>query len=230
MNLVANPFMEQAWQLNPNLQALHPDDDDGMISAKDDAILRAMDVRYKECETTAHIEALAMAHETNEAKTKKQKWKGQERWQGRENEEMRVVNILHPNKFIFRLQRAGIDARKEYSQYARLWLYDNQVLDRVGIGAWVKDEATERVDLKTVSTLQDAGSPEWSVMRFNEWDVPTNEKYRGWRTALLHLIFANVITEEEAHRAFGKPIENEASEFYRQQLQTNRKRRLGLQV
>ena len=39
------------------------------------------------------------------------RWKGQERWQGRENIERRIVNILHPHDVMRKLQRAGVDAR-----------------------------------------------------------------------------------------------------------------------
>jgi hypothetical protein len=235
VNQIGNPaidsdVMGQAWRLNPNLTRLGPDDDDVMEAPQTDAMLAEADLRFDETQTTENLEALALKFEENVERSKRERWDGQERWQGRENEEMRLVNILHPNAFMRKLQAAGVDARIEFSKHARLWLNEHPRLGRIGITAWVKDEVSEALSLRTVTTLQDSGSPEWSVMRFNVYNVPTNEKYRGWRTALLHLIIANVITEEEADRAFGKPILNAASEFYRQQLQLNRQRRAGLQV
>jgi hypothetical protein len=65
-------------------------------------------------------------------------------------------------------------------------------------------------------------------MRFDDWNVPTVEKYRGWRTALLALMIERVITEEEVERAFGPTVLNEASLLYRQQLQFHRKIWKGL--
>jgi hypothetical protein len=101
---------------------------------------------------------------------------------------------------------------------------------RVGLNAWVKPELGTKAEhlgvwvMKTVTSLQDPLGPEWSVMRFNEYNVPTAEKYRGWRTALLALIIAGVLTEEQAHEAFGRP-HGIASEFYRQQLYLHRARK-----
>lgn len=155
-----------------------------------------------------------------------QRWKGQERWQGRENEAMRLVNIIHPHTFIDRLNRAGIRASLDAEmpgqvRHARIWLNSFSLIGRIGVNAWVDGEPT------TVTTLQYPYGPEWSIMRFDEKNVPTNEKYRGWRTTLLTLICTNVVTEEEAHRAFGKPIGMAAS-FYLEQLYEHRKIRLGL--
>ena len=95
------------------------------------------------------------------------------------------------------------------------------------MNAWVKDEATGMLIEKTVTSLQYPYSQEWSVMRFDQYNVPKKEKYRGWRTALLVLILADVITEKEAHRAFGAG-RGPASEFYQMQLQTHRNVRMGL--
>lgn len=177
------------------------------------------------------------------------RWKGQERWMGRENEEMRLVNILTPVGFFRKLQKAGVDARIEAPSYyvmdidhktgkpvtlkqerttGRMWLHDNSVGGRVGISAWVWDEKKGIRVRKCVASLQDGCGPEWSLMHFNEYDVPVTERYRGWRTALLMLITKGVITEAEADRAFGPPVLNKASELYREQLQDYRKLRVGL--
>jgi hypothetical protein len=61
-------------------------------------------------------------------------------------------------------------------------------------------------------------------MRFKEYDVPVDEKYRGWRTAMLHLILAGVLTEDEVNRAFGPVVDNDASWFYCQTLADFRRR------
>jgi hypothetical protein len=70
-----------------------------------------------------------------------------------------------------------------------------------------------------VGAMQCGYMPEFSIMNFNEHELPTTEKYRGWRgTVLLRLILGGYITEEDAHREFGKPIENSASRQYREKL------------
>jgi hypothetical protein len=76
-----------------------------------------------------------------------------------------------------------------------------------------------------ITYLQYPKGPEWSLMRFDEFNVPTSERYRGWRTALLRLIEEEVVTEEEVNRAFDEPVVNEASELYFQQLIEFRKTR-----
>lgn len=175
------------------------------------------------------IEAVLMKWEENYEASKPQRWKDQHRWQGRENEEMRLVRIMHPHSFMTSLRRAGVDARVEDDPYGRLWLNRWSRLGRVGISAWVKNEATGKREIQTVTTLQYPYGPEFSIMRFNQYNVPTEEKYRGWRTALLVLIQTDVITEREALKAFG-PAEGEAAHFYRQQTQAQRRVKLGLQV
>jgi hypothetical protein len=55
------------------------------------------------------------------------------------------------------------------------------------------------------------------VPRFDEYGVPKNAKYLGWRTALLSMIDLHVITAKEAHTAF--PLsEGPAGAWYREQL------------
>lgn len=155
--------------------------------------------------------------------TGRQRWPGQKRWQGKEAEEMRLVRIMHPYKFLQFLRRAGVDARPEEHKNARLWLNSWSKVGRIGVNARIFGE------VRTVTTLQYPYGPEYSLMRFNQYDVPTEERYRGWRTALLVLIVAQVVTEEEALKAFGPAI-GPASEFYREQLQINRRVRMGMQL
>jgi hypothetical protein len=68
-----------------------------------------------------------------------------------------------------------------------------------------------------VGTLQAPLGTEWMIMGFDEFGVPTSAKYIGWRTALMTMIRAGVITEAEAHEAF--PVgSGPAAEWYLQQL------------
>jgi hypothetical protein len=170
------------------------------------------------------------------------RWQGQERWMGRENEEMRLVNILHPHAIFQKFKNAGVDCSIEAAvdwvwdidhktgltvpaqrtrSTARFWLHDVVIRDRIGITGWVRSNGRRVV--KYITHLQHPLSPEWSLMRFDEFDVPTSERYRGWRTAVLRLIQEGVVTEDEVDRAFGPVTQNAASELYLEQLADFRK-------
>jgi hypothetical protein len=196
-----------------------------------------------------HVEDALMEYERNYVSRRQFQWEGQRRWIGRENEEMRLVRIVHPYHFIARLNRGGVRAeiKNDYSdRYAargiRIWLnpfigmvkYKNVETDDVrkvssgliGVNAWINDAAHGAIP-KTITSLQYPYGPEYSIMRFDEYNVPTKEKYRGWRTALLSLILAGVLTEAEADACFGK-ASGVASEFYREQLFAFRSHNIGL--
>lgn len=217
----------------------------------DIALLRRM-----ENDPQAWVDENLDIYETNRLKARAQYIAGQERWEGKEHEEQRMVNILHPSQVMRKLRAAGIDARDYEHPNARIWLNDWSRRGLVGVNAWMtpqemdqegyllelsyattqqsKDYLTEnfhaclahRKVRKTLTCLQEPYGPEWSIMRFNEYGVAVKEKYRGWRTAMLVLIAAEVLTEEEVDRAFGPPI-GEAATWYRHQLQCYRQIRLG---
>lgn len=213
-------------------------------------------LRRMENNPQAWVDENLELYESNRAKAKQQQLPGQDRWEGKEHEEQRLVNILHPSQIMRRLRQAGVDAREEEHPNARIWLNDWTSKGLVGVNAWVaprpmdqegyllelsyattqraKDILTanfhaclnHRKVVRTLTSLQDPYGPEWSVMRFNEYGVATREKFRGWRTAMLVLIAAEILTEEEVDRAFGPPL-GEAGAWYRYQLQCYRQIRLG---
>jgi hypothetical protein len=173
----------------------------------------------------------------------------QRRFMGKENEAMRLVNIMHPHKIFRRLRRAGVDARIEAPHFyvwmpddvtgrlislkrersvGRLWLHDDAIVGRVGISAWVWDAKTKKRERRMVTTLQWPYGPEWSLLHFDEFDVPVTEKYRGWRTAMMHLIEHDVLTEEEVNKAFGPVTLSPVSLIYREHLYRHRQKRMGL--
>ena len=200
-------------------------------------------------------EGLAL-HEANCEKARDQHLPEQERWQ---NERSRLVRIMHPSTVMRKLQRAGVDARDQESPRARIWLNDWSAAGLVGVNAWIAPQpmdeegyllalstatAQQQKDLitanwmacragrkvqRTLTSLQEPYGPEWSVMRFNSHGVATKEKYRGWRTAMLVLIVADILTEAEVEAAFG-PAEGEAAVWYKKQLQAWREIKLGLRV
>ena len=78
-----------------------------------------------------------------------------------------------------------------------------------------------------VATLQYPASTEWMIMGFDEFGVPTEPRFLGWRTALLTLIRRRIITEAEAHEAF--PVgSGPAASWYLEQLQIFRNTGMGM--
>jgi hypothetical protein len=187
-------------------------------------------------------------YEENYAGAASQRWHNQERFMGRENEEARLVNILHPHSFIRKLRRAGVDARIEAPHFyvwdidhktgkptqikkerteGRLWLHDDAVNGLLGISAWITNSKTGLRERKCVTSLQHPCGPEWSLMYFDEFDVPIKERYRGWRTSLLNLILRDVISEAEAVDAFGPVPLSDVSLVYRKTLYAHRMKKGG---
>jgi hypothetical protein len=213
-------------------------------------------LRRVENDPSAWVEENLELYEANCAKARQQQLPGQERWQGREEEQRRLVRIMHPSAIMRKLREAGVDARDDEHPRARIWLNEWSAAGLVGVNAWVApqemDEEGYLLELsratterqrelltenfhacregrrvrKTITSLQEPYGPEWSVMRFDERDIATKEKYRGWRTAMLVLIVAEILTAEEVDRAFGPPI-GEAGAWYRQQLQVHRQIKIG---
>lgn len=169
------------------------------------------------------LEKTQMLYELNEAASATNKWNGQERWQGKEAEEMRIGQIFNPLEFMQRLKKVIGNTRVFLNQFA--------VLNRVAL--LVKDDAPapliimpgmpepRKDGMVQVGTLQWPCSTEWMIMRFDEYGVPTTAKYLGWRTALLSMIQLGVITEKEAHKAFPLSL-GPAGNWYREQLQVIR--------
>lgn len=195
-------------------------------------------------------------YERNCEKSRQQQLPDQQRWEGKENEDARLVNILHPNQVMRRLRAAGVDAREQEHPNARIWLNDWSARGLVGVNAWVHPEPMDedgyllaigyagsqkqkelltgnflacregRRIQRTLTSLQEPYGPEWSVMRFTGHNVAHKEKFRGWRTAMLVLIVSGVLTEAEVDNAFG-PATGPAAAWYRAQLQSYRRVQLG---
>lgn len=192
-------------------------------------------------------EAIGIREEQNYINAESRRWREQKHFMGKENEAMRLVRILHPHSIFRRLRRAGVDARIEAPTFdvwmpddktgklvkvrkersiGRLWLHDDAIEGRVGVSAWVLENG-QRVR-RCVTTLQYPYGPEWSLLRFDEFDVPVGERFRGWRTAMLALILAGVLTEDEVNRAFGPVPLGPVSLLYRERLFHYRKKKMGL--
>lgn len=209
---------------------------DSMILAQHPRVLEAME-RLKDEVNTAKtpqeaIEKSCMLHELNERASKAQKWDGQERWEGEENEEMRYGLLLTPQQFHERLCRVIGESRILLSRHA---VKTHPEAKSARVGLYVENKSLivlpgmppTRDEFSRVGTLQWPLGTEWMIMNFNEYGVPTTAKYLGWRTALLTMIRVRVLTEKEAHKAF--PLgTGPAGAWYRQQLFEIRAERGGV--
>lgn len=229
--------MPEAGEVRSNLKSVECSYDEELPTP-----VVAEPLPYTDTSDPELIEAERKAWEENYRAHAAQRWPGQERWMGRENEEMRLVNILHPHAVFQKLQDAGVDCSIEPSvewvwdidhktgltvptqrtrNSSRFWLHDVVIKDRVGITGWVNRNGKRTAQY--VTYLQYPLGPEWSLMYFDEYDVPIHERYRGWRTGILRLIQEELVTEEQVDRAFGPVVHNAASELYLEQLDDFRK-------
>lgn len=186
-----------------------------------EALIRLQDEVRTAKTPQEQIEKMQMLHEMNERVARKNCWDGQGRWIGKENEEMRVVNILTWKQWLGRLEAEIGEGKVFVNRYAVnglcAVLVPNTEYNRKLV--WTPgqvSESQENDEYIGVATIQPV-SPEWMVMRFNEYGEPTSAKYKGWRTALLCLIAKGIISEKQAHKVF--PLgTGPAGDWYRQQL------------
>lgn len=66
-----------------------------------------------------------------------------------------------------------------------------------------------------VTTVQNGQMIEWTQMRTDEHNIPTNEKYKGWRAVLMTLIEREIISIEQGDAVFGKPTGERSNRWYR---------------
>lgn len=146
-------------------------------------------------------EELARFKEMNDATNEQYRWVRPEEYK---NEGARVGTIKHAASFIVALRAAGVKCwYRQHPQAGKLTLVI-QVGDMPAeVGCWV----------------QAGYMPELTIMRFDDNGIPTTEKYRGWRTALLQLILKGVITEKQAEETFGKTPTTPAFHRYNSTLQ-----------
>jgi len=172
------------------------------------------------------LEKSQMLHEMNERASQKNQWDGQGRWVGKDNEDMRLVNVMSPQQWLKRLEAVIGEGKIYINRFAVLKrvavLVPNTAMNQslillpgsLPLGPNGNDRETPFLQ---AATLQWPCGPEWMVMKLDEYGVPVRAKYLGWRTALLSLIEKKIITEKQAHIAF--PLgSGPAGDWYRQQL------------
>lgn len=149
-------------------------------------------------------ELASKLHEENVANSKNQKIVGDEFAADR------LGTVLDYRVFLQRLNKI-IPAR--YSSFAK-----NKML---GLQVWAA--TSHGGEWQFVCGAQPFIVPEFSTMYFNSHNVPTSEKYRGWRTVLLRLILSGFVTEDQVIKEFGQASGRDSGP-YRQTLHAYRNR------
>ena len=126
----------------------------------------------------------------------------------RKDSPARWGHVLHSSELLLRLQRI----------IPNLHVKDGRIGNDVSLFQVIGDE------IKYLVWTHQGNLPEYSIVVTNWQNRPIRE-IRGWRTVLLRLIKAGVITEEQALKHFGSPTNGEAARFYLQELAWHRNQR-----
>lgn len=149
-------------------------------------------------------EELARMKEGADEQAKEYQWVSPEEYR-REGD--RIGRIMHHVVFLNLLREAGVKCwYRGHPQPGKVTLVVQRVDLPAEVGCW----------------CQLGFAPELTIMRFDDHGVPTTEKYRGWRTALLQLILKGVITQKKAVEVFGKVPTTPAFHRYNSTLQNFR--------
>lgn len=143
-------------------------------------------------------EELAMRKEMNDASVNEYKWATEEEYA---DIQARIGRILHHSEFISRLRKIGV----------RCWFSEHPHLDKLTF--LVQRNADVMLKPEVLCFAQRGYAPEFTVMGFDDHGVPLAERYRGWRTVLLRLIMSKLVTEERAHKEFGR-VERRCGDRY----------------
>lgn len=148
-------------------------------------------------------EELARWREHNEGLAKEYQWVEPSEYA---DEGARIGTPLHSSEFLKKLRKAGVKCWYRMHPQPRKLTLIIQLGNEQVVGCWA----------------QLGFMPELSIMRFDEHQVPLDEKFRGWRTCLLQLILKSAITEKTADEIFGRPKTTEAFHRYNSTLQSFR--------
>ena len=189
-----------------------------------DGELASAPVSEREAEAAAaipHIERassetqenLAQMREANTDAVSGARWDRQEELSEARQDE-RTGRILHVHTFVQMLWRAGIVCvlTRVQTQGLRSLKGDAHASDRKAqyertmAGLVINSSRAMPLPAPRYATwVQIPAMLEYSVMRFDEHNLPTREKYRGWRTVLLELIRQGFLEERVANHVFGEP-------------------------
>jgi hypothetical protein len=150
------------------------------------------------------LETLAERKEFNDKTAQEYQWLDKADYA---DEGARIGRVLHSSTVVRLLQKAGVNCwTRTHPQAGKVTLVVQRESLHPEVGAW----------------MQIGFMPELTVFRFDEHNIPTTEKYRGWRTVTLQLILKGILTEKKANEVFGKPGTTPAFHRYNSLLQAFR--------
>jgi len=124
----------------------------------------------------------------------------------REEEVARKGRLIHHLKFLEILRKAGI----------KCWYNTEPFRGLIGLRAVVPGR--ERLGIQFICAVKMGWTWEFDKFNYDAYGNPLNKAQIGWRSVVIMLISKGVLTEQKAHKLFGSPIPNRASELYRRTL------------
>lgn len=158
------------------------------MSPEVEAAMEELGKRYHDKSSAQNEEELARWKEQNSDEKDEYKWCTEDEYH---DIQMRFGRILHHAELITMLRKAGV----------KCWYRQHPQEDKITL---VIMKGDGMLPPEVGCWLKHGYMPEYSVMGFDEHGVPLAERYRGWRTCLLQLIMKKAITEEKAHKVFGR--------------------------
>lgn len=156
--------------------------------------------------TDEHVHRLKEQNYNSEA-VKKQRWEHQEEDE-LANDRSRIGHPMHHTELLDKLRRLIPD----------LFVIDGRF--QGDLAAYrIYGQPQPRLEGRTFEYLFYIPTgilPEFSAYEFDARDVPIREKLRGWRTVLLRLIKARMVSEDDINRVFGRADGPAASRYNRE--------------
>jgi len=166
-----------------------------------------------ECERAPRLsisEHTSWQREKNLKAAQAQRWENQDEYRG---DAARIGRPMHHNDFLGVLKKLAPD----------LYVTSGNIPGDLALFR-VFRKPIEGKNFRYLGYCPTGIMPEYSLYLFDEYrDVAIKEKKRGWRTVLLRLILADMVTEEVCDRVFG-PATGQASSVYRRRLYAHRNR------
>jgi hypothetical protein len=142
-------------------------------------------------------EELARQKELSDAASEQYRWVTKEEY---EEIEPRIGHIMHSTVFLGKLKKLGLP----------VWYAEHPLKGRYKL---VLEKGQGTFEPSSIAWVQSGFMPEYSIMRFDEHDVPLDERMRGWRTILMQILLKRLLTEEQIISEFGRAT-GPASEKY----------------
>ena len=197
---------KQNWSVNPEYKEIADIQSGGMNNATTKESIKQLLaggvpdwIKFPEDYKNFVKESFAAEKEMSDQQVESYKMMGQDILS---DEKPRKVHIITTRDFIKKLRDNGV----------RCFTVDNGLAGTVGL--W----AARGTQMVYVCYLQIPCMYEWSVLRLDAHNLPNGERFRGWRTPIAQLILKDILSEEKAHKIFGKPTGGIVSSIYRKTL------------